>query len=114
LTFVPHLTPITRGIVSTIYVTPNENQKLDFEKIKNIYEKYYGKEYFVRLLPEGVYPSAKSVAGTNFCDIGWTYLEENNKLVIVSAIDNLIKGASGQAVQNMNIILGIDEKISLE
>jgi N-acetyl-gamma-glutamyl-phosphate reductase len=65
-------------------------------------------------LPENVYPSAKGVAYTNFCDIGWTYLEETNKLVIVSALDNLIKGASGQAVQNMNIILGLDEKISLE
>lgn len=112
LTFVPHLTPMTRGIVSTIYATPTK--KLSNKDVKDVYEKYYGKEYFIRLLPEGVYPSAKGVAYTNFCDIGWTCLEENNKLVVVSALDNLVKGASGQAVQNMNIILGLDERISLD
>ena len=112
LTFVPHLTPMTRGIVSTIYTTPTK--KLNYSDIKNVYEKYYGKEYFVRILPEGIYPSAKGVAYSNFCDIGFTYLEESNKLVVVSALDNLVKGASGQAVQNMNVILGLDEKISLE
>ncbi|MCP4482577.1 MAG: N-acetyl-gamma-glutamyl-phosphate reductase [bacterium] len=109
LTLVPHLLPITRGIISTIYCTPK--QGLTQEKINNTYDKYYKNEKFIRLLKNEIYPQARTVANTNFCDIGFKLLE--NKLILISGLDNLLKGASGQAVQNMNIILGFDENESL-
>src|SRR5574344_157230 len=113
LTFVPHLTPLTRGIVSSIYLKPKENLEITNDYIREIYKKYYGNEFFIRILPEGVYPAARAVANTNFCDISFTYIKENNQLIVFSEIDNLFKGASGQAIQNMNIILGIDERTGL-
>ncbi len=112
LTFTPHLTPLTRGIVSTIYVTPTK--RITTNEIREIYQKYYKNEYFIRVLPDGIYPSARAVSYSNFCDIGFTYIDETNKLIVFSSLDNLVKGASGQAVQNMNILLGLDERISLD
>jgi len=105
--FVPHLVPMSRGIVSTVYaqcnMNTNENQILDC--LNNAYDK----SPFIRILPEGHIPNAAHVRGTNYCDIGVKYLPEQDTCVIVSAIDNLIKGAAGQAIQNMNIIMGFSE-----
>ena len=109
LTFVPHLLPLTRGIIYSIYIKLKE--KISLDKIKEIYNQYYGNEFFIRLLDK--LPSIKGVAYTNFCDIGFACNEDAKILVVFCAIDNLLKGASGQAVQNMNIILGFDEKEGL-
>ena len=112
ITFVPHLLPLIRGILSTIYT--KAKKEISFDLITGIYQKYYGKEQFIRLLPEGNYPTIKSVANSNFCDLGFSYLKEENKLILISSLDNLTKGASGQAVQNMNVILGFEENLGLK
>jgi len=110
VTFVPHLLPLNRGILETIYLQKNIKTK-GAQKIVALYHKFYKKEPFVRIREEGVYPSLADVVKTNFCDIG--IKEENDRLIIVAAIDNLLKGASGQAVQNMNIMYGIPEHTGL-
>lgn len=107
LIFVPHLVPMQRGILSTIYVK-NEHQ-LTEEALRSVYNSYYEKEPFVRVLEPGETPHTKAVSGSNFCDIAVKLDEETNMLVIMSVIDNLIKGASGQAIQNMNIMMGLEE-----
>lgn len=109
--FVPHLIPINRGILSTIYV--KTKKKLDTEKLIALYRKYYSGEPFVKVYSGGRLPEVKSVVNTNFCDIGLRVLEEKNLAVIVTAIDNLSKGAAGQAVQNMNIMYGFEESSGL-
>ncbi len=112
VTFTPHLLPVTRGIESTIYIKLNELIK--FEDIKNLYLKEYRDKPFIRLLPEGVYPNIRYVKMTNYCDISF-YVEERTKtLIIMTAIDNLVKGAAGQAVQNMNKVLGYKETEGLD
>ncbi|KPA12188.1 N-acetyl-gamma-glutamyl-phosphate reductase [Candidatus Magnetomorum sp. HK-1] len=105
--FVPHLVPMSRGIVSTIYArcTSAKNEKQLLDCLMSFYEGCP----FIRILPEGRMPNAAHVRGTNFCDIGVKYSPEQGMAVIVSAIDNLIKGAAGQAIQNMNIIMGFSE-----
>ena len=108
--FIPHLVPMNRGILATIYI---KNSDISWEDVEDIYKNYYEKEPFIRLYPKGSFPSTKDVRGTNFCDIGWQTRPEKNTLVVVSAIDNLVKGASGQAIQNMNVMLGIDETAGL-
>jgi len=109
--FVPHLIPMKRGILSTVYLKLKrgvpEIEALDLYKI------YYKDEPFVRVFDKGTLPQIKDVVGTNFCDIGVKVDEEKNLLIVVSAIDNLQKGASGQAVQNMNIMCGFGEKTGL-
>lgn len=109
--FTPHLTPMTRGILSTIYIKNTEN--LDYLDIRNIYETYYGDQFFVRILDENEFPQTKAVYGSNFCDIGFTIDKRTNTIIIVSAIDNLVKGAAGQAIQNMNIIFGLSQDVGL-
>ncbi|NPA15422.1 MAG: N-acetyl-gamma-glutamyl-phosphate reductase [Deferribacteres bacterium] len=109
--FIPHLIPMNRGILSTLYV--NIDSGLRWEDIYEVYAKYYENEPFVRLYSEGELPTTKDVRGTNYCDIGWVVREDRKKLVVVSAIDNLVKGASGQAVQNMNVMLEMDETAGL-
>ena len=111
LTFTPHLIPMNRGILATCYATLTK--KVSYEDIKAVYEKYYGKEYFVRLTKKGVFPETRWVKGSNFIDIGFTIDERTNRVIVVGAIDNLVKGAAGQAVQNMNILFGLDEKTGL-
>ncbi len=112
LTFVPHLVPVTRGMVSTIYATVNPNvTKTD---IRGALETVYGKEPFVRILPEGSFPAMSHVKNTNCCDIGLHMDSASGRLILVSAIDNLIKGAAGQAIQNMNIMFAIDETAGLD
>jgi len=110
VTFVPHLIPITRGIYSAIYVTPHKG--LQLPDVEAAYQKYYSSAPFVRLLGN-TEPEIKHVQYTNFIDIGWKMYERNNQLIILSVIDNLVKGAAGQAVQNMNLMFGFNETESL-
>lgn len=112
ITFSPHLMPMTRGILSTLYVDLKEAAGL--EQIAAHYREFYKDEPFVRLLQKGVFANTHFVAYSNYCDIGLQVDSRNKRLIITSAIDNLLKGASGQAVQNMNIMLGLDEKTGLD
>ncbi|MBP9478899.1 MAG: N-acetyl-gamma-glutamyl-phosphate reductase [Sebaldella sp.] len=108
--FTPHLLPINRGILSTIYL--DLNKKITEEEVYKLYNEFYKNDYFVRITEE--LPEIKNIKNTNICEIGLRVHEEKNKIIIVSTIDNLIKGAGGQAVQAMNIMFGIDEKEGLE
>lgn len=110
--FTPHLLPVDRGILSTVYAPLA--RKVSPETIRKAFSNAYAKERFVRLMNEGTFPNLKNVRGTNYCDIGLKYVERTNTLIIVSVIDNLVKGASGQAVQNMNIMMGFAEEEALE
>ncbi|MCD6256632.1 N-acetyl-gamma-glutamyl-phosphate reductase [Candidatus Aerophobetes bacterium] len=112
LTFIPHLIPVNRGIFSTCYA--NLTEKLTTEDLLDIYADFYKKEPFVEILPSGIFPSTKEVVWSNRCRIGLNVDKRSNKVVVLSAIDNLGKGASGQAIQNMNLICGFDEKTALE
>ncbi|MCD6156656.1 MAG: N-acetyl-gamma-glutamyl-phosphate reductase [Candidatus Atribacteria bacterium] len=107
--FVPHLLPVKRGILSTIYL--KLRREVSEQYIFELFETYYQNRYWVRVFPPGNFPEIKWVVGSNFIDIG--FLKVGHQLILISAIDNLTKGASGQAVQNMNIMFGIDEKVGL-
>lgn len=109
--FVPHLIPMNRGILSTIYV-PNE-YNLTKETVYSLYKTTYESEYFVRILPLGKTPQTKAVSGSNFCDIAVTVDDASGMIVVTSVIDNLIKGAAGQAVQNFNLMMGFNENKGL-
>ena len=111
VTFVPHLTPMSRGILSTIYA--ELKQKTNSKQLTTIYKKFYKDEPFVRVRENNL-PNTKFVAGTNYCDIGVQVNEVTGKVIVLSAIDNLVKGASGQAVQNMNIMYGLEEATGLK
>ena len=110
--FTPNLLPVDRGILTTIYGLMRKKKTV--EEIVKIYNETYKKEPFVRVLEYGVYPNIKNVRGTNICEVGLKLNERTNTLIVVTAIDNLVKGASGQAVHNMNIMMGIDEKTALD
>src|SRR5512134_33261 len=111
ITFVPHLMPMVRGILATCYAAARAKvTENDFEAA---YRKHYGKEPFVRMLPPGLLPSTKDVRGSNFCDIAWRLDERSRRAVVVSAIDNLVKGASGAAVQCFNLMAGFPEEEGL-
>jgi N-acetyl-gamma-glutamyl-phosphate reductase len=110
--FTPHLLPVDRGILTTIYA--GLEQKVSVDDVVKLYHHAYKQEPFVRFLEYGRYPNIKNVRGTNFCDIGLKLNERTNTLIMIAAIDNLVKGAAGQAVQNMNIMLGVDEKAGLD
>ncbi len=107
LTFIAHLLPINKGILETIYI--QLNTKTTLNKIHSLYAKFYKTEPFVRVRHPGLQPELKDVIHTNFCDIGVAVNEAGNLVVVTSVIDNLIKGAAGQAVQNMNIMCGYHE-----
>jgi N-acetyl-gamma-glutamyl-phosphate reductase len=107
--FTPHLLPVDRGILSTIYVRPIG--AIDEAKLKDIYDGFYAHAPFVRLRKQ--IPSIKDVRGSNYCDLHVSFDERTNMIIVVSVIDNLVKGAAGQAVQNMNLMLGLDEKQGL-
>jgi len=111
LTFVPHLVPMSRGMLTTIYATVAK--PLQAEDIRHCLATAYADCKFIRLCPEGRFPDTLHVKGTNYCDIGFRLDKRTNRLIIISAIDNLVKGAAGQAVQNMNIMLGLDEATGL-
>ncbi|MBF0101246.1 MAG: N-acetyl-gamma-glutamyl-phosphate reductase [Desulfobacterales bacterium] len=112
ITFVPHLLPVNRGILTTIYASAQEGTTYD--SLKKCMAKYYSGCPFVRVLPQQHLPALSYVRGTNLCDIWFTLEPELNRVIIISAIDNLVKGAAGQAVQNMNIMMGLSETTGLE
>jgi len=109
--FTPHLIPVNRGILTTLYLEPKE--KLSDEKISACYDKFYGDEPFIRLLEGKSLPDTKNVTGTNVIEIAWRLDPRTGRLVVMSAEDNLVKGASGQAVQSMNILCGFPETAGL-
>ena len=111
VTFVPHLLPVNRGILSTIYASLKEDIRP--EEVRKLYEDAYGSEKFVRLMPEGKFADIKNVRCSNFCDISLHHDSRTGRVIITSAIDNMVKGAAGQAIQNMNIVLGFDEDCGL-
>ncbi|MBU1290304.1 N-acetyl-gamma-glutamyl-phosphate reductase [bacterium] len=111
VSFTPHLLPINRGILSTCYLSLRGSKKE--EEVLEIYQKYYHKAPFVRIFEPPNLPEIKYVAGTNYCDIGFTIDERVGKIKVISAIDNLLKGAAGQAVQNMNIMSSFPETCGL-
>lgn len=105
--FVPHLLPVHRGILETIYIPLNE--KLSLSTLRTVYTRFYKTEPFIRILPSGAQPELNNVTGTNMCDIGLAMNSSNRLLVVTCVIDNLVKGAAGQAIQNMNIMNGFKE-----
>lgn len=109
--FVPHLLPITRGILSTIYISLAK--KLSLEEVHKIYKNFYKTEQFVRVLPVGQQPELRYVQHTNYCDIAIAMNADQTLIAVTSAIDNLMKGASSQAVQNMNLMCGVKEEEGL-
>lgn len=111
VTFVPHLLPINRGILSTIYVDLKEERTC--ESLISLYREFYEKERFVRVLPTGQTANLKNVRASNYCDISLHYDKRVNRLILVSAIDNMVKGAAGQAIQNMNLLCGFEEQTGL-
>lgn len=111
LSFTPHLLPVKRGILSTIYA--NLSSDISAEQISSVYNKYYGNEQFVQVCSSGKLPELKWVTGSNVCSIGFVVDKRLNRVIIVSVLDNLIKGASGQAVQNMNVMFGLKEETGL-
>ncbi len=111
LTFVPHLTPMIRGIHATLYATFAAAEAVD---VQALYEAYYADEFFVDIMPAGSHPETRSVKGGNVCRIAVHPLPGSRRVVILSVIDNLVKGAAGQAVQNMNLMLGFEEKTGLD
>ena len=111
LTFVPHLIPMSRGMLTTIYATPVKGVKT--EDIRNCLTAAYSDHAFIRLCAEGRVPDTLHVKGSNYCDIGFELDKRTHRLILISAIDNLVKGAAGQAVQNMNIMMEIDETSGL-
>lgn len=111
LSFTPHLIPQKRGILATIYV--NLNRPSSTEELTEMYKDFYKNEFFVRVKDAGELPETKHVAGSNFADIGIVYDKRLQRAVVVSTIDNIVKGAAGQAVQNMNLLFGLDEKTGL-
>lgn len=112
ITFVPHLLPITRGMLSTIYASTAPN--MTSAKIQECLYDFYADKPFVRVRKEDDIPDVAHVRGTNYCDIGFKLDVRTGRLIIVSVIDNLVKGASGQAVQNMNIMFGLDETLGMQ
>ncbi len=111
LNFTPHLVPMNRGILATAYASLTK--PVSSGEVRAAYEKYYGNEYFIRLLPEGVYPETRWVEGSNFVDINFKIDERTGRIIAVGALDNLVKGAAGQAVQNMNLMFGLPEAMGL-
>lgn len=110
LTFVPHLTPMIRGIHATLYGKITG----DVSKVQALFEQKYQDEFFVDVLPQGQHPDTRNVRGSNKCQIAVHQPQGSDTLVVLSVIDNLVKGAAGQAVQNMNLMAGLDEKTGLE
>lgn len=111
VSFTPHVIPSIRGILTTAHVFIEESGAKTQDEIEETYKRFYAGKRFIRLR-KGL-PSLSSVRGTNFCDIGFEIEEESDRIVVVSAIDNLVKGGSGQAIQNMNLMFGMDEREGL-
>ncbi len=107
ITFVPHLVPISRGMLTTAYATLA--RKISEADIRECIGEFYAGRPFIRLCQDNSVPDTRNVRGSNYCDIGFKIEARNNRLILISAIDNLVKGAAGQAVQNMNLMFGLDE-----
>lgn len=117
INFTPHLVPMNRGILATEYAKLKrkpDGSLPTYEEIKAVYDKYYAKEKFVRVLDKGVCPETKWVEGSNYVDINFVIDERTGRIIMMGAIDNLVKGAAGQAVQNMNLLFGLPESEGLE
>jgi N-acetyl-gamma-glutamyl-phosphate reductase len=112
VSFTPHLIPMNRGILTTIY--GGLQKQMDTGQVHALYQAFYANEPFVRLLPLGQYPNVRNVRGSNFCDIGVYADPRTGRVIVVTAIDNLVKGAAGQAIQNMNLMAGFDETEGLK
>ena len=112
VSFTPHLAPISRGILATCYATLTAG--VTEEQIDAAFTALYADEYFIRLRGRGAYPAVKQVRGTNYCDIAWHYDPRTHRVIVLAAIDNMVKGAAGQAIQNMNIVMGLDERTGLD
>ena len=112
LIFTPHLVPMNRGILVTAYA--NLKKDVTDDDVKAVYDKYYKDEYFVRVLDKGVCPETRWVEGSNFVDIGYKVEPRTHRLIMMGALDNLVKGAAGQAVQNMNLLFGLSENEGLQ
>lgn len=112
ISFTPHLVPMNRGILITAYGTLTKS--VSYEEVKAIYDKYYAKEYFVRVLEKDVVPQTKWVEGSNFVDVNFKIDPRTNRVVMMGSMDNLVKGAAGQAVQNMNLLFGLPENKGLK
>ena len=112
LNFTPHLVPMNRGILITAYASLKKD--VTYAEAKSLYQKYYEKEKFVRVLDEGVCPQTKWVEGSNYVDVNVVVDARTNRLIMMGAMDNLVKGAAGQAVQNMNLMFGLPESMGLE
>jgi len=111
ISFTPHLLPLSRGILSTLYARLDKGTGND--QVRDLYETMYKNEHFVRVLPEGIFPATQYVRGSNFCDIGFKIDPRTGRIIVMSAIDNIVKGASGQAIQNMNLMNGFPETTGL-
>ncbi len=117
VTFTPHLAPMNRGILATEYASLTKKADGSYptkEEVRGAYEKYYKKEKFVRVLEDGVCPETKWVEGSNYVDIGFKIEERTGRIIMMGALDNIVKGAAGQAVQNMNLLFGLREAEGLE
>lgn len=112
LNFTPHLVPMNRGILATEYAKLKKD--VSWEEVKAIYDKYYGDEKFIRVLDKGICPETKWVEGSNYVDIGFQIDPRTKRIIMMGAIDNLVKGVAGQAVQNMNLMFGLPESEGLE
>lgn len=116
INFTPHLAPMNRGILATEYASliKKDDKLPTYEEVRAAYEKYYKDETFIRLLDKDVYPETRWVEGSNFVDINFKIDERTGRIIMMGAIDNLVKGAAGQAVQNMNILFGLSEDMGLK
>ena len=111
INFTPHLVPMNRGILATCYAKLEDG--FDVKKVTEIYQEYYGKEPFIRFLGEGAAPETRWVEGSNLLDIGFVIDPRTNRIVVMGALDNMVKGAAGQAIQNMNLMFGLEETTGL-
>ena len=107
INFTPHLVPMQRGILVTAYASLT--REVSYEELKAVYDRYYQDEYFVRVLEKDVCPQTRWVEGSNFVDVNFKIDKRTNRVIMMGAMDNLVKGAAGQAVQNMNLMFGCEE-----
>lgn len=112
LNFTPHLVPMNRGILITAYA--NLIKPVTYDQVKAVYDQYYKDEYFVRVLEKGICPETRWVEGSNYVDINFTIDTRTNRIIMMGAMDNLVKGAAGQAIQNMNLLFGLEETTGLK
>lgn len=112
ITFTPHLVPMSRGILATLYARCL--QTLEESKLYELYQDFYQGHPFIRICPPGVLPNTMAVRGSNYCDLGWRLDKRVNRVIVLSAIDNLTRGAGGQAIHNMNLMSGFPETQGLE